>query len=181
MHKAGRADHDQQGVDPRYHDDDSLLAALWRVEHPHRPADVLDLLLAQIFEADIEFAGDIGMHPPGNTDPAGIGETFEAGSQIHPVAENIPILDNDVALMDADAKFDAFGRRDVGVAFGHCALHSHGVAHRIDDAGEFDQHPVAGRLDDAALMLSDFRVAELTPDPPQRCEGPLLSASISRE
>ena len=37
-----------------------------------------------------------------------------------------------------------------GVALGHLALHLDRAAHRIDDAGELDEHAVAGRLDDAA-------------------------------
>jgi len=44
----------------------------------------------------------------------------------------------------------------------HPALHLDGVARRVDDAGKFDQHPVAGGLYDAAAMLSDFRVDQLT-------------------
>ena len=32
---------------------------------------------------------------------------------------------------------------------------------RVDDAREFRQHPVAGRLDDAAVMLADLWVDEL--------------------
>ena len=34
------------------------------------------------------------------------------------------------------------------------------TAHRVDDAGEFRQHAVAGGLDDAAVMLADLRVDE---------------------
>jgi hypothetical protein len=33
--------------------------------------------------------------------------------------------------------------------------------HRIDDARELSQQPVAGRLDDAAGMLADLRIDEL--------------------
>ena len=46
-------------------------------------------------------------------------------------------------------------RRIAGVALGHRPLHLDGAAHRVDDAAELDQHPVAGGLDDAAAMLGD--------------------------
>jgi len=47
-------------------------------------------------------------------------------------------------------------------AVDHPALHLGGVAHRIDDGGEFHQHAVAGGgLDDAALVLLDLRIDEL--------------------
>ena len=50
--------------------------------------------------------------------------------------------------------------RSVGVAFGHAALHLDGAAHRVDDAGEFDEEAVAGGFDDAAAMLDDLRVEQ---------------------
>jgi hypothetical protein len=48
-----------------------------------------------------------------------------------------------------------------GFAVDHRALHLGGAADGVDDAGEFHQHPVTGRLDDAAGMLADLRVEEL--------------------
>jgi len=35
-----------------------------------------------------------------------------------------------------------------------------GAAHRVDDAGEFRQHAVAGGLDDPAVMLADLRLEQ---------------------
>jgi hypothetical protein len=61
-----------------------------------------------------------------------------------------------IAEIDADAQFDAAVRRDTGVALGYRLLHRDRAAHRIDDAGKFHQHSVAGGLDDAAMMLGDF-------------------------
>jgi hypothetical protein len=40
-------------------------------------------------------------------------------------------------------------------------MHLGGAADGVNDAREFQQHPVAGRLDDAAGMLADLRVDEL--------------------
>jgi hypothetical protein len=49
-----------------------------------------------------------------------------------------------------------------------------GAAHRIDDAGELDEQPVPGRLDDAAAVLLDLRVAQLAADRFQRGERAFL-------
>ncbi len=46
-------------------------------------------------------------------------------------------------------------------ALGHRLLHLDRAAHRVDDAGELDQHAVAGGLDDAAAVLGDLRIEEL--------------------
>ena len=61
-----------------------------------------------------------------------------------------------------------------GVALRHRALHLDRAAHRVDDAGEFDQQPVARRLDDAALVLLDLGVAEFAPDRAQGRERAFL-------
>ena len=140
----------------------------------HRAGDVLDLLLAEIVERDIELVADFVAHDAADADAARFGETFEAGGEIDPVAENVAVLDDDVALVDADAEVDALVGRDAFVAFRHRALHLDRTAHRADDAGEFDQQPVAHRLDDAALMLLDPGVAEIAPDRAQGRERALL-------
>src|SRR5437773_509848 len=62
------------------------------------------------------------------------------------------------AEVDADAELDQPVIDETAVALDHAALHLDGAAHRIDDAGEFRQEAVACGLDDAALMLADFRV-----------------------
>jgi hypothetical protein len=76
--------------------------------------------------------------------------------------------------MNTDAEFDALGGRDLGVARDHRALHLDRTAHRVDDAGEFDQQAVAGRFDDAAAVLGDLRVTKLAADRPQSGKRALL-------
>jgi len=46
----------------------------------------------------------------------------------------------------------------LGVAQRHLALHLDRAAHRVDDAGELDEQPVAGGFDDAPAMLLDLRI-----------------------
>src|SRR5438132_617163 len=45
---------------------------------------------------------------------------------------------------------------------------------RVDDAGEFHQQPVAGGLDDAAVMLGDLRVDQLPANRFEAFEGTFL-------
>jgi len=60
------------------------------------------------------------------------------------------------------------------VPLGHRLLHRDRAAHRIDDAGEFHQHAVAGDLDDAALVLSDLGIDQFAPMRLQPRKGPFL-------
>src|SRR6476619_3464030 len=93
--------------------------------------------------------------------PAGIGEGLDTRGDVDAVAIEVVALDDHVAEIDADAQLDAVVRRDTEVVLGHRLLHLDRAAHRVDDAGKLHQHTVAGRLDDAALMLGDLRIEEL--------------------
>ena len=74
-----------------------------------RPGDVLQLLLALVDKADIDPAFDVLLHARRHADAARLGEALEARRDVHAVAENIVVLDDDVADMDADAEVDALG------------------------------------------------------------------------
>src|SRR5437899_2286388 len=62
----------------------------------------------------------------------------------------------------------------VGLAVDHPALHLGGAAHRIDNAGKFGEQAVAGRLDDATMVLCDLRIDQLPPCRLQAFERALL-------
>jgi hypothetical protein len=63
--------------------------------------------------------------------------------------------------MYADAKLDAPRRQCRRVAFSHGRLDCRGAAQRIDGAGKFHKHAIAGGLDDAATMRGDLQVDQL--------------------
>jgi hypothetical protein len=91
-----------------------------------------------------------------------------------PVAEDVPVFDDDVAEIDAHAKLDPPFRGDLSVARGHFALRFDRAPYCVDDAGEFDEEPIAGGFNDAAAMFLDLRVAQLAADRPQRSERTFL-------
>ena len=110
----------------------------------------------------------------GDEHPAGIGQGFDPRGDVDAVAIEIVALDDHVAEIDADAQFDAVVRRDACVPLGHRLLHRDGAAHRIDDAGKFNQQAVAGGLDDAAPVLRDLRIEKLAAQRLETIERALL-------
>jgi hypothetical protein len=73
------------------------------------------LLFAQIAEGEVQLAGGVFLDARRDTDAARIGQSFETRGDIDAVAEDVAVLDDDVALVDADAQFDAAVRREPGV------------------------------------------------------------------
>jgi len=94
--------------------------------------------------------------------PAKPTRRFEARRDIDSVAENVAVLDNDVAEVDADAEPDAPLVADHRLTLDHPALHFGGATDRIDHAWKFREEPVAGVLDNAAVVLLDLRLDQLT-------------------
>ena len=84
---------------------------------------------------------------------------------------NVVALDDDVAQIDADPEYDPLVFRDRGVALGHPTLHGDRTGDGLNDARELDQDAVAGRLDDAALVVGDLRIDEFTTMRPEPREG----------
>jgi hypothetical protein len=60
--------------------------------------------------------------------------------------------------MDADAELDPLGLGYLRVLVSHAALNFDGASRCFDGTGKFDQHTVAGGLDDAAAMFGDCGV-----------------------
>jgi hypothetical protein len=136
--------------------------------------DVLDLLLAEIVEGEVEAVAHLLVRRGAEANPAGLSQRFEPGGNIDTVAEDVAILDDDVAEVDAHAKFDSALCRCRGVAGDHLALYRDGTAHRVDDTGELNQEAVAGGLDDATPMLGDFGIAEFTANRTERRQRALF-------
>ena len=126
--------------------------------NPYRARDVLQLLVAQVAKSEVEFAGSILLHARRDADAAWLGQAFKAGRDVDPVTEDVTVLDDDVALMDADPQFDAAVRRNALVVFGDPRLDLAGAAQGVDGTGEFGKETIAGGLDHPAVVGGDARI-----------------------
>jgi hypothetical protein len=96
--------------------------------------------------------------------PPGSHNVCSPRGDIDTVTENVVAVD-DVAHINADAKDDAVFFRHVGIAAHDAPLDRHGAGHRVDNAGEFDQRPVARRFDDATTMRANHRISQFAAMP----------------
>ena len=121
------------------------------------------MLLAAVLEHDIEAAFHIFLHPSRYADAAGLSDAFQARGDVDAIAEDVAIVRDDVADVNADAQLNPPGRRDIEVGAGHGKLDIDGTARRIDRAGKFSQHSVAGSPDDPAAMVHNLRIEQIHP------------------
>ena len=78
---------------------------------PYRVGDILDQLLAQIFEDQTPAVAQMIAYTPRDADFPASDQSLEPGSDIDPVAKDVALLDHDVASINADAKTHGVVRR----------------------------------------------------------------------
>ncbi len=103
-----------------------------------------------------------------------LGDTFDPRRDIDAVAIDIAVVDDDVAHVDADAKFDSAIFGNGSVTPDHGTLDFHRAAHSIDCTCKFDQGTIASSLDDAAAVFVDLGVDEVATARLKRCESAFL-------
>jgi len=141
---------------------------------PHRPRDVLDALLAHVLEGVREPVADMVANRARDADAARRRQPLQPRRDVDAVAINIAAIGDDVAEINPDAKAQTALLGQIQIAVGHCALNFAGTAHRVDDAGEFRQHAVAGGLDDPTVVLGDLRLDQFA----QICLYAFVGASL---
>jgi hypothetical protein len=142
--------------------------------NPHRPRDVLDVVLAEIGKSDRQPFADLLAHRGADADFSRGCERFDPRRHVDPVAEHVAFVGDNIAEIDADAIANALAFRPAGIAILHPLLHQDRAAHGIDDRGELDQHAVAGGFEEASAMLVNQWVDQFTAMALQTRERPFL-------
>jgi hypothetical protein len=115
-------------------------------------------LSAHILEAALNLAPNLPVSIVGNANPTRLCDPFETHRNIDPVTKDIVAFDDNIANVNADAKFDPFVLQDIGILLCHAALDFVGTSHGVDHAGELNESAVAGILDNAPAMITDFGI-----------------------
>src|SRR3954451_9357930 len=72
-------------------------------ENPHWAIDVLEAELVHVLEPQlVKLVDHVLVNGAADADPAGIGDLLDARRDVDAVAENIVLVDDDVAEVDAD-------------------------------------------------------------------------------
>src|SRR5260370_42536615 len=101
---------------------------------------MLQYSIAQIIECELGLASDLlkGISRDANT--ARLALIFDTRGDIDTVAENVAIVDDDVADVNADAKFDPDILWDVSILHGHAALNFDRTARTIYAPAKLPHH-----------------------------------------
>src|SRR5262249_3378123 len=114
-------------------------------------------------KSKLKLTSDIFLHPSRDTDASWLCEPLQTRRYIYAFSVDVIAIDDDVPDVDAHPELDPVLLGNVSVAFRHPPLNLDGTPQRIHDAGELDQHPVSGGLDDASAMLGNLWVHQLSP------------------
>ena len=124
-----------------------------------------------------------------NADAAAIGDAFQPGSDIDPVAKNVTAVGNDVADIDANAEFQALVRRYLRISSDDAALNFDRTSDRVHDARKLGEDAIACGVGDVAAVPLDRGIAEFAAMSPQLgmraflvgTHQPAVSSHVGRE
>ena len=95
-----------------------------------------------------------------DADTARIRQPFQTGGDIHPVAENIPVLQHDVADIDSDAKLHSAIFFEVVVRVSQFVLDFDCTLDRRQGAAERGENAVAGSSANSSFVLRDKTIGD---------------------
>ena len=149
-----------------------------RVKHDpvgtHWPCDIFEALLADVIEGNIQLVAHIFVDSTRDADAAGLRQTLQTRRDVHAVPVDVVRINDDVAEIDPDAKCNPLIASNTSIALAHLLLHLDSAASCIDDAMKLNEHPIASRLHDTAVMLFDLRIDQFAPMSLQACKRSLL-------
>jgi hypothetical protein len=116
-----------------------------------------------------------------DADAARRSQPLQPRGDVNAVAINVAAVGDYVAEIDAVAKAQAALLGQIEIAVGHRALNFARTPHRVDHAGEFRQHAVAGSLDDPPAMLAELRIDQFAQMRLEALVRAFLIAPIRRE
>jgi hypothetical protein len=122
--------------------------------------DVFKFLLAEVLKLDVDLIADLAISVVRDANAARLRDAFQSRGNVNAVAENIAVLDDDVADMNANTDFNTQVSRDALITLRHSLLCLDRTTRGINSAPEFDQESVAGAFDNAAVVLGDRRLEE---------------------
>ena len=120
-----------------------------------RPRDVLEAVLAARRAAEGHLVLDLLAHRRRDADLLGLGQSLQPRRDVDAVAEQIAAARHHVAQIEADPEHHLPVLGEVAIAARGHALDRHRAAHRLHRAGELGHDPVAGEIEDPALVLGD--------------------------
>ncbi len=121
----------------------------------HRLCDVLYLLFPHVLEVKLELLLHVVVDMAGDADTAWLRQDLKPCRDVDAVSEQLALLDEHVAQVDANTEAHASCLRQVGIALRQLPLHFHGAAHRIHRTGKLGQDGIAGSVDHPAPVLLD--------------------------
>jgi hypothetical protein len=90
--------------------------------------------------------------------PPGSASASKRRGHVDAVTVDIVVVADDIANIDANTELNAALGRHIGITLNHATLDVDGATHGVHDADEFDQHPIAGGLDDPTPVLRNFGI-----------------------
>jgi len=114
-------------------------------------------LLANISELDINLASDLIENLSRKTYATRFSDCFETGSDVHAIAIETGIIEDDITLVYANPELHLTRRLNRCIALRHILLDGHRTLECVEDAGKLSENTVASRINYTPAKSRDYR------------------------
>ena len=128
---------------------------------PYRFGDILNVLLAEVFEVEWELIPYVFLDSPRDTDAARFCQTFQPRRDVDAVAVDLLAIDDHVAEVDTDAELHPALGWQIRVLGLERGLDLDGALDRIHDACKLRKYTIARGIYEAPVMPLDQRIDQL--------------------
>jgi len=155
---------------------DATAAGAQRVRM-HRLRDIFDLLFPDVRESVGEPVADMVANRTRDAHAAGLRQSLQPRGDVDAVAIDVVAIRDDIAKIDPDPEDDPLVFAERCVAVEHRPLDLDCAPHGVHDTRKFDQHAIAGGLDNAAAIFPDFGIDDFAAMRLQPLQGTFLVGS----
>src|SRR5882672_8975287 len=124
----------------------------------HGVSYVLELFVAQRLVANNELVLDLLVDSAGDVNTPRLAQGLQPRRDIHAVAEDVILIDDHVAKIDADTILNLLIAGFSKITRRHALLNYDRAAHRFERTVEHGEKAIPHVLDDPSSMLRDSRV-----------------------
>jgi hypothetical protein len=113
-------------------------------------------MFACILECKVQFVPRILLPSGRHTDATRERECLQPCGDVYAITKDVIFFNDDVAYVDAHAKFNPLILKHFGIAYSHTALNFDSATQRIYNTAELHQHAVASALNNPPAVFGDF-------------------------
>ena len=130
------------------------------LEHMDRSGNVFHSVLAKVGEDYVKLVPDLIIRCARNTHTSWFAKSLQSRRDIHVIAEDVVLIDDNVSNIYSDPENDAIVDRNRGIAADHALLNGNRTLDGINNTGKLHKQAIACGFENPTILIGYYRINE---------------------